>query len=97
MKQVVVIALLIALTFSTCILPCYSVTVHNIGIDFQPTDELEYVNLLKIMLGRHDEATTLSPSLAELVKNNRNSLSHSYDRAMLAFMPFPSEEDVHHF
>ena len=54
MRKIVVFALLVAVALSTGIYVSYVVTVHNLGIDFTPSNELEYVHLLKIMLGRHD-------------------------------------------
>eukprot|EP00178_Gracilaria_changii_P024458 TRINITY_DN73715_c0_g1_i1.p1 TRINITY_DN73715_c0_g1~~TRINITY_DN73715_c0_g1_i1.p1 ORF type:complete len:101 (+),score=2.93 TRINITY_DN73715_c0_g1_i1:90-392(+) len=44
------------------------ITIQNTRTDFTPKDELEYVNYLKIIMGRHDEATTLSPALLEFAK-----------------------------
>ena len=46
--------------------------------DFTPVDELDYVNYLKIILGRHDESTTLSSGLMEFVNKNRPSLANSF-------------------
>ena len=54
MRKIVVLALLVAVALSTGKYAAYVVTVHNLGIDFSPSNELEYVHLLKIMLGRHD-------------------------------------------
>ena len=64
------------------------------GNEFQPTNELDYVNYLKIIMGRHDEGKRLSPALTEFVKNYRPSLAHSPDNIMLCFMQTPPESDV---
>jgi hypothetical protein len=49
------------------------VVIQNLNDDFTPKDELDYVNYLKLILGRQDVSTKLSDSLVELTSNKRYS------------------------
>jgi hypothetical protein len=61
-----------------------------LGIDFAPQDELEYANFLKLILGRHDESTSLSPALTQFAAQYRPSLANALEQVALVFMPLPA-------
>jgi hypothetical protein len=56
---------------------------------------MDYVNYLKLILGRNDESTTISAGLSELAARERPSLANAISRIVLAFIPYASKEDVH--
>lgn len=66
--KIVLIGLLLIFVSAKGTWSLHTVTIQNTRTDFTPKDELEYVNYLKIIMGRHDEATTLSPALLEFAK-----------------------------
>jgi hypothetical protein len=72
------------------------VVIQNLNDDFTPKDELDYVNYLKLILGRQDVSTKLSDSLVELTSNKRYSSENSVRRVVIAFVPFASDDDVAH-
>ena len=84
--KIVLVGLLLILATSKSKHYQHTVTIQNTRTDFTPQNELEYVNYLKIIMGRHDEATILSPALLEFAKEHRPSLVNAPDHIMLAFM-----------
>lgn len=84
--KIVLVGLLLILASAKGKSCLHTVTIQNTRTDFTPQSELEYVNYLKIIMGRHDEATTLSPALIEFAKEHRPSLANAPDHIMLAFM-----------
>lgn len=70
--------------------------IQNLDDNFTPKDELDYVNYLKLILGRQDVSTKLSDSLVELTSNKRYSSQNSVERVVIAFVPFASDDDVAH-
>jgi hypothetical protein len=68
--------------------------IQNIADSFTPKDEFDYVNYLKLILGRQDESSKLSENLVQLATENRYSLGNSVERVVLAFIPYSTNEDV---
>lgn len=64
------------------------VTIDGLHPEFIPSDELEYVNYLKLILGRHDESTSLSPAFTELASKIRPSFANALDQVALVFVPY---------
>jgi hypothetical protein len=75
--------------------PSHAVIIQNLEDDFSPKDELDYVNYLKLILGREDLPTKVSPSLVELTSNKRYSPDSAVERVVIAFIPFAAAHDVH--
>ena len=84
--KIVLVGLLLILAAAKGTNHTHTVTIQNTRTDFAPQNELEYINYLKIIMGRHDEATILSPALIEFAKEHRPSLANAPDHIMLAFM-----------
>jgi len=84
--KIVLIGLLLILSSAKGKPSHKTVTIQNTRTEFTPQDELEYINYLKVIMGRHDEATTLSPALQEFAREHRPSLANAPDHIMLAFM-----------
>ena len=72
----------------------HSVIIQNLEDDFSPKDELDYVNYLKLILGREDLPTSISSSLVELTSNKRYSPDNAVERVVIAFIPFAAAYDV---
>lgn len=70
------------------------VTIQNLNDNFTPKDELDYVNYLKLILGRHDESTKVSEPLVQIAADKKYSDEKVVQRVVIAFIPNASEKDV---
>lgn len=64
-----------------------SVSVRNIVGGFSPVDEREYVDFLRVVMGRMEEAMDLTPKLRQFVREYRPSVGNAKERVVIGFIP----------
>lgn len=62
------------------------VTLQNLSYNFIPQNEIDYVNYLKIILGRSDQPTKPSETIQSFVSANHINEENVVDKVVLVFM-----------
>lgn len=62
------------------------VTLQNLNYNFIPENELDYVNYLKIMLGRSDKPTKPSEAIQSFISVNDINEEKIVEKIVLVFM-----------
>lgn len=62
------------------------VTLQNLNYNFIPENELDYVNYLKIMLGRSDKPTKPSEAIQSFINVNDINEEKIVEKIVLVFM-----------